>query len=353
MREPTGYSEKRYEEHPPGLENLPEIEERLWEKAGDQAAAIWPGAEREEARLEGKASFQDEAREWWRTRGAGLDIVESDLAMYRHGDLLDGRLKEADRQGAAFGEVLLEMLREYRELDHRIESGEAQALAQEAARHAIQAQEIIGHDLHDGSHHGPWNAQERADAMARHLQRSGGRNIDPGYLGSIFRDLETVVQHAENVASLERGTDVDVDHVLDRATLDLVDWAIYQGEYGRWADGKRLGWDLNEAEQRRMDAHHAQALGIEEQGLNRAPDPSLEPPAENVMEWALRNGYLDSWMRDYRDVLDALDGDRNVTRPPDWALTARGQLRRQGAERMRAAVAGRLGQLEEIQRESE
>ena len=53
MNERIGYSEKRYEEHPPGRENLPEIQERLQDKAGNQKAAIWPGAEREEARPAG------------------------------------------------------------------------------------------------------------------------------------------------------------------------------------------------------------------------------------------------------------------------------------------------------------
>ena len=62
MNERTGYSEKRYEEHPPGRENLPEIQERLQDKAGNQKAAIWPGAEREEARLLGEKHHKHEGR---------------------------------------------------------------------------------------------------------------------------------------------------------------------------------------------------------------------------------------------------------------------------------------------------
>ena len=348
MNERTNYSEKRSNEYPPGLENLPEIEDLLWERAGERAgegagegaAAIWPGAEWDESRGEGRPSFQDEARDWWRTRGAGLDFVDADLAMHQHGDILEERSREARRMGTAFGETLLDMTRRYRELDYRIGPQEARALSEEAAKHAITAQEIIGHPMADSSHYGPWTAQERAEAMARNLQKRGGRDIDPEYLGNIFHDLETIVQHAENLTTLEHDTGADAEHVMDRATMELVDWAIHKGELGRWADGKRLGWSLNDASERLMELHRAQYLEVHDR-YGDAPDPGVEL-SQNVLEWGEKSGHMEGWVYEYQNVLNAMDGAEHTTHLPDWAKTARGQLRKQGAAQMREAVERRI-----------
>ncbi len=345
MSERTGYAEWHREEyrpeHRPGLENLPEIEDRLREKAGENAA-IWPGDE--ELRDTGKMNFQDEARTWWRENGASLGAVESDLRMHQHSECLEARLKEAGRMGSAFGDAMKEMLREYRELDYRIGPEEARALAEHAGGHALAAQEIIGHPIHDRDHFAPWTAQDRVDDICRELQRPVTRlGIDHEYMVSLFKDLETTLQYAENLSSLENDLGGDAQHTMDRATLELLVWAHRKGEAERWAEGAQLGWSPVETQERVMEAHREHDEKIY-QLYSRGPDPQEELP-ENVLLWAQKEGRLSGWIRDYHAVMSALEGGSQHDLPV-WALTTRGQLRKQGTDQMKDDVSNRLQQLE-------
>ena len=121
------------------------------------------------------------------------------------------------------------------------------------------------------------------------------------------------------------------------------DIPIQNGEFSRWAQAKTLGYGLDQAEreifQLRLEReNHLQEL------YGRAPDPAGEIP-ENVMQWARISQQDESWIADYREVLDALD-QKAQANLPGWAVTRQGTVRRQGAEQLRELVTARLQDLE-------
>lgn len=344
MTERTGYAERHQEEYPPGQETLDELEYRLRERAGDQAD-IWPGRSWERTQSGAEQNFHDSAREWWRENGAGMDLVNAELAMYRHDAVLDQRLADAREMGVRVGEALQDMVREGWKSGYRIEAEDARLVAEEAADGALRAQEVIGHDLRSRDRYGEWSAYTLQEELERRLAQRGGRGIDPADVGSIFAYLETVVQHGERILSLENDPGASESPVWDRSTQELVDWAVQNGEHHRWAEGRRLGWSADETS-RQLDAAIRERENTLWEAHGRAPDPVEDLPA-HLLEWGRQSGRMEGWVVDYQEVLDALNGEEQANLP-DWATTTRGQLRRRGSEQMREAVEQRAAAFREM-----
>ena len=231
-------------------------------------------------------NFQKEARSWWRQNQGGLDPVDAELRIYQHGDCLDKQQEIARLQGRNLALTLGEMRDDYREFQFSISTLDAGVIAKRAAQNALDAQELIGHPMRTRDRYGEWTAESLRDELAAHLAKNGGRRIDPERVEQVFRDLEHIVDYGERLAALESDprADAGCQHPMDRATEELVDWAIQNGEFNRWAQGKALGYDLDQAEreifQLRLEReNHLQEL------YGRAPDPAGEIP-ENVMQWA-------------------------------------------------------------------
>ena len=271
--------------------------------------------------------------------------MDAELRIYQHGDCLDKQQEIARLQGRNLALTLGEMRDDYREFQFSISTLDAGVIAKRAAQNALDAQELIGHPMRTGDRYGEWTAESLRDELAEHLAKNGGRRIDPERVEQVFRDLEHIVDYGERLAALESDprADAGCQHPMDRATEELIDWAIQNGEFSRWAQGKALGYGLDQAEreifQLRLEReNHLQELH------GRAPDPAGEIP-ENVMQWARISQQDESWISDYREVLDALD-QKAQANLPGWAVTRRGTVRRQGAVQLRELVAARLQALE-------
>ena len=141
-RDPTGYREN----HPDELMdesldelldenaggNIPELVERLQEKAGENQS-IRPDGNRK--RPDGKiANFHTETRAWWRRNEGSLDPVEAGIRMLGHHEVdLAKQEGEARLMGIRFAQTIQEMLADYREFDYQIDRDEAREFAQMAA----------------------------------------------------------------------------------------------------------------------------------------------------------------------------------------------------------------------------
>ena len=341
------YEESHREEHPDiDRRNIAELEERPWEKAGNEAGAIWPGEGWKPDGREEPVNFQDAAREWWREHRDGLDAIGAETRMANHDGVLRQRLETAREQGRRLVEVLGEMARDRRGMDWEIGAREAGAMAEHAGTGALEAQEKIGHPLRDDrTHFGAWTAQERLEDLSRHLSELGRKRLDGEYVSGIFEDLEQVAIYGERVDSLEHDTGGEAGDVLDRATQELVQWAIDHGEFGRWAEGRRLGFELNDTAEQiwRMSVEREKKLS---ELWGRAEHPGREL-SERETDWLMRSGYSESWIRDYQEVLEALDGNP-ADDLPGWARTSRGTVLRRGADQLREQLEDRIRRLEEL-----
>ena len=356
MRERTEYRENReldYERER-ARENLQELEERLREKTDDRNPMVWPGGYRDPEAGDPTDNFQAAAQAWWREHGGELDPVQAELRLYDQGLAMLQHQDQAREMGIRMAETVREMVQDYREMGYQVTREEAAIFAGRASENALDAQEMIGHPVYSRTLRREFNAYTLQSELEDHLAGNGGRSVDPERVGAIFSDMERLLQYSEKIQALETDPGAGEQDILDRHTQELLEWAIRSGEFHRWTQADNPGLQLNETSEKLFQMAAERDRTIQE-AWGQAPDPGEEIP-EHVLRWARATDQDETWLEDYREALDALEGrsphgsdlegEEQPGSLPRWATTARGTLRRQGAEQLRKRVEARIAEIE-------
>ena len=317
MPEKTEYRERHdleYEAEQHVRDNLQELEARLTEKTNDRAPMVWPGDYWNNEADSARTNFHELAREWWWKNENALDPVEIELRLYDQEQFLAQRKLEAHGMGIRMAETIQEMMKDYQDLGYRVSPEEARLFSEKAAGKTIHAQQIIGHPVQEKLPFQELDAHNLQRELESYLEQHEGRYLEPRKVGNIFARMESILQYGERIQALEVDPTYGEIDPLDRYTRELVDWAIREGEFHHWTEGRKPGFDLTGTSEKLFDLHLEQDNRIQEE-WGRAPDPGMGVP-EHVMKWAAKGCQAESWVRDYQEVLEALSGNQQDDLPP-------------------------------------